>query len=595
MKHNLLTACSCILAIAALGCNSSNGSNGRQTPLNEQVAGVVQPIVQEAGQPEVVDVTLLGNPESINRFPADFGGRQVVPGELLVVPQERGRDKRPAAPVVANTAQYLTVPAGALILYDTTSTWGWLGELYGIAATNLAGHFGAATAKPVKAYVAGEMANFKAVIYVGSTYDEPLPVAFLDDVLKGTTTVVWIADNIWELANRSTTFVSKYGYNPWAFDTKAVAKVTYKGRTLTRDAANAGGLLRLKPFDATKVTTLATAVHSDGTTLPWAVRSLNLTYVTENPFSYISSDDRYLIFCDLLFDALAPTTPVNHRALVRLEDVSPAEDPVAFRAIVDYFAANSVPFSVAVIPLYKDPKGYYNNGKAETITWANAPQMLSAVKYATTKGGTLILHGYTHQFGTQKNPYSGVTADDFEFFLAHVDAKTNGVIYDGAVPGDSAAWATARVNSGLAAMATAGLPAPTIFEYPHYAGSPTDSKAIHTLFATAYHRGLYFGGDLGLTAPNLAHMVGVFYPYTVKDIYGWKVLPESLGCYEPDAQNNNPPRLAANIVATAQNNLVIRDNVASFYFHPYNPLSQLKAIVTGVKAAGYTFVSAGSL
>ena len=598
MRKQFLVVCCVALGVALVGCVTSGSPTARAAPASEQVGlqeAVQQGTGESAAQSGPIAVTLLGDSAraSINRFPADFGGRIVTPGQLVPVPQQRGEDNRPAE--TALKTQYLTVPAGALVLYDTTSTWGWLGELYGIAAVNLASHFGPTTAKPVMTYKAGEMANYKAVIYVGSTYDEPLPVAFLDDTLAGTVPVVWIADNIWQLANRSSTFVTKYGYNPWAFDTTSVAKVTYKGRTLTRDATNGSGILQLNPFTASKVTTLATAVRANGTTFPWAVRSLNLTYIAENPFSYISSDDRYLIYCDLLFDALAPTTPTRHRALVRLEDISPADDPVAFRASVDYLASASVPFSIALIPLYTDPKGYYNNGKAETIKWTNSPSMLSAVKYALTKGGTLVLHGYTHQYGAQKNPYSGVTADDFEFFIAHVDAATDNVIYDGAVPNDSSTWALARITSGQTAITAAGLPQPTVFEYPHYAGSPTDSRAIKTKFATAYHRGLYFSGDLGFTVSNLKNMVGVFYPYTVTDIYGWKILPENLGSYEPDASNNNPPRLAANIIATAQNNLVIRDGVASFYFHTYNPVSQLKAIVTGVKAAGYTFVAASSL
>ena len=31
------------------------------------------------------------------------------------------------------------------------------------------------------------------------------------------------------------------------------------------------------------------------------------------------------------------------------------------------------------------------------------------------------MHGYTHQLTAQLNPYNGVSADDFEFYRAHVD------------------------------------------------------------------------------------------------------------------------------------------------------------------------------
>ncbi len=583
--------------VAAAGCATYEAPNADQNhgvtaPPEATALGATAAATQ--GAP--VAVTVLGNHDqtSVNPFPADLERAPLANnGQHRLVPQERGMDTRPAE---AETAlEFATAPSGTLVLYDSTGPYGWLGELYGIAGVTLANHFGTTASKPVANYVKGDLAKYKAVMYIGSTYNEPIPVAFLDDVLATTIPVIWIYDNIWQLANRSTTFVTKYGYNPWAFDVSSISTVTYRGTALTRDPTNGAGIMQFSPFDATKVTTLATATRADGTTLPWAVRSSNLTYVGEVPFAYIDFNDRYLAFCDLLFDALAPTTVTQHRALVRLEDVSPAEDPVAFKAIVDYLYSQAVPFSVAIIPLYTDPLGAYNNGVAQTIKWTDVPKMVTAIKYATSHGGTLVMHGCTHQFGSQKNPYSGVTADDFEFYTAHVDATTNNVIYDGPVPNDTSTWAVGRINSGLAALKAAGFTTPTIFEYPHYAGSSVDSKAIRGLLATAYHRGLFYGGDLGINAPNTQHTIGLFYPYTVTDVYGWKVKPENLGNYEPLPYNNHPARLPADLIATAQKNLVIRDGVASFFFHPYYPLTQLQAIVTGVKAAGYKFVAATAL
>jgi hypothetical protein len=73
-----------------------------------------------------------------------------------------------------------------LVLYDTTGQWGWLGELYAIMPANLASHFGSWTAMPVASYKTGHLKQYTAAIYVGSTYDEPLPTAFLDDVYATT-------------------------------------------------------------------------------------------------------------------------------------------------------------------------------------------------------------------------------------------------------------------------------------------------------------------------------------------------------------------------------------------------------------------------
>ena len=72
------------------------------------------------------------------------------------------------------------MPGGTLVVYDTTSAYGWLGELYATGADNLAGHFGAVTAEPIVNYTAGQLNSYNAVVYIGSTYDEPIPTAFLD-------------------------------------------------------------------------------------------------------------------------------------------------------------------------------------------------------------------------------------------------------------------------------------------------------------------------------------------------------------------------------------------------------------------------------
>jgi hypothetical protein len=59
--------------------------------------------------------------------------------------------------------------------------------------------------------------------------------------------------------------------------------------------------------------------------------------------------------------------------------------------------------------------------------------------------------------------------------------------------------------------------------------------------------------------------------------------------------NNNPPRLPADIIHNAQVNLAVTQGVASFFYDPNEPLSNLQQIVTGIKALGYTFVSPTSL
>lgn len=494
--------------------------------------------------------------------------------------------------------------ADTLVLYDTSGAYGYLGELYATQTANLVSRFGTWKAKPVAQYTAGELRSYRAAIYIGSTYDEPLPAAFLDDVLGGATPVLWMYDNIWQLSRRQAGFVAKYGWADSIFDYDQITTVRYKGQDLTRHPQNAGGIMTYSTFDPAVVKTVAEAVKADGTTIPWAVKSQNLTYMGELPFPYMTERDRYLIFADMLFDLLAPQTQERHRALVRIEDVGPDADPNALRAIADYLYSEGVPFSVATYTVYKDPVGSYNGGVAEEVRLSERPEVVQALKYMVSKGGTLLMHGYTHQYGEAgnpllKNPYNGASGDDFEFFLAHVDEE-NYVRYDGPVPEDSTKWALSRVDAATREYKAAGLAVPTIFEFPHYAGSAVDYKAIATRFSTRYERGLYFSGVLSGGTVDHSKMVGQFFPYPVKDVYGTKVLPENIGDYSPQEYNNHPARFPADLVENARANLVVRDGFASFFYHPFLASSEgnvdsLKEIVSGVKNLGYTFVPATSL
>ena len=100
----------------------------------------------------------------------------------------------------------------ALVLYDTTGPWGPLGGTYVTELVKLTGHLGAWVAHPVTGYVPGEVNRYAGVVYLGSTYDEPIPPAFLDDVLSARVPVLWAGDNIWQLAARTAGFAHRYGY-----------------------------------------------------------------------------------------------------------------------------------------------------------------------------------------------------------------------------------------------------------------------------------------------------------------------------------------------------------------------------------------------
>jgi uncharacterized protein YdaL len=488
---------------------------------------------------------------------------------------------RASAPAVA--------PLPTLVLYDGAGTSRLAGDLFATWAGTLASHFGPWTAKPLSRYEAGELHRYRAAVYLGTDPRAVPPEAFLDDVAADRTPVLWMLGDIRRLGARAPARAAALGWRAGPIEATRPVAVEYRGERLRRNPADAGIVRGMIVSAGRSAQVLARAVRRDGSTFPWAVRAGKLLYVAENPFTYPEEGGRWLAAADLLFELLEPARAERHRALVRLEDVSPATPPASIRAFADALHALGVPFSIALVPVFEDPLGVWlRDGVARRLTLRDRPEVISALRYALDRGGTLVLHGYTHQYAATRNPYNGQSGSDYEFWRAHL-APDGSVVMDGPPAEDSAAWAADRVRRGLEEVAAAGLPAPVAFEYPHYAGSAEASRGIARVLPVAYHRGLYFPGLIS-DAADLTRPFEQPAPYVVKDVYGFTVLPENCAFYSPSAP---PPRRRSgeDLVANARAARVVRDGFASFFFHPTFTPGELEPIVRGIQAAGYRFVS----
>ncbi|OKK04988.1 hypothetical protein AMK26_15320 [Streptomyces sp. CB03234] len=485
-----------------------------------------------------------------------------------------------------------------MVLYDGAGGAGadWAAQLTAQQAANLASHFGPWTVKPVADYEAGEARQHSALLYFGSSRDSRIPASFLDDVLTSRVPVLWADENLDQLAEHTPwLWRSRYAFRATDPGVSGVNRVDYRGTTLTRETPPGDrGIRTVRVDDPGKAKVLAQAQRPDGSRTPWAVRAANLWYVGESPFDYTSATDRYLAFSDLLGDVLAPAAPVTpameeRQALVRLEDIGPNADPDQLRDIGTCLHQAGVPFSFGVLPIYIDPHGKANQGEPTSFTLKDRPEVVEALRFLIDHGGTMIMHGVTHQLGALKNPYHGISGEDFEFFLAHQDSRKF-VIPDGLVPGTSRQWALDRIDRGLAEFGAAGLPRPQIWEFPHYAAGPLDYEAVGQRFAYRYDNTMNYASSVQGGFPDGNKRADQFYPYGVRDIYGSAVIPESLGNVESTGHNARPPRGPEDIIDAARRTLVVRDGVASFFYHPPLGVDRLHEIVRGIRDLGYEFV-----
>lgn len=525
----------------------------------------------------------------------------------------------------ASAARPTALPT-VLVLYDTAGPYGYIGEAYAIMLRNLLGHFNVTpVALPVAQYDTVRNDARVQTFYLGSTYEEASYYApgsagalsyahFSQDVATGMP-AVWIGYNLWHLAwgwdpAWGSSFPATFGFTFDGLTDRQFNRVEYKGVVLDKAVLRhlnpggdttgcstepATGFYDCSPWaaqttivDATRATAAAATTSTvSGARTPYVMRGGSLWFVADMPFSYISEEDRYLVIADLLHDMLGMPGVASKRALVRFEDVNATDDPAAIQAASSVASGLGMPISIATIPVYVDPTGFYNGGTPQRVPISGSAvgRLLANMQGA---GASIVQHGTTHQWDGGSNPFNGVTGDDFEFYRV-TEQPDHALTFVGPVPGDSTRWAKDRINAGKSELKRAGLTA-FAWEPPHYLASETDRRAIDAIYPVYYGRAAYFpsSGPAG-------RIVGQFFPYVVRDIYGETVIPENLGDISPTEWNGYPASLPEDLLRHARALSVVRDGIASFFFHPYLDPSFLDQTLRGLRSLGYTFIRACSL
>lgn len=531
-----------------------------------------------------------------------------------------------------------------LVLYDapTGQAYEKLGRAYAIMLANLLGRWDAKIVlQPVQGYQAGMVESHQATFYLGSHYDNPLPDALLRDATQTSRTIVWFRYNLWQLARLPNfDFATRFGFrwlglrglqgDPAAATPDFFDTVQYRGQALRKYYAfdAVGQRVFADPdiglteaVDPARAQVLARIDNpAANASAPYVLRSGNFWYVADMPFSYIGPRDRYLAIADLLRDMLGVTAAVASppRALVRLEDVSAMTESAHLGTLARVMqgwqspstgVAQPIPFSVALISRYRDPLGIYNGGTAVDIRLRQATALRAALNDALARGGRLVMHGWTHQYSTMRNPWSAVSGDDFEFW----DTVGNQPL-----PRDQLRDWRSYFDSAIKELTGSGYTA-FAFETPHYQASPRAYRVSAERFAIAYERAVYYTAEtprLNITTPDRDFAVGQFFPYPLaRDFYGRKVLPENLGNIEYDISAIDPSSyiqygwedLATNAAVLRS---VVRDGVASFFFHPFwlgrfvrpdgsaysiDGLGDFNRLLGAIDALGYRFVDPSAL
>ncbi len=438
--------------------------------------------------------------------------------------------------------------ANVLVVYDGPRG---ASEAFKTARTieGLLGHFRTAppVLLPLGEYAPGAALEADFVFVTFEEDPEDLPPAFLRDLAATRAVVTWLGLHAGQLAQAAP---GRWSFRAEEWEERPDWTISYKDEDFPKEDA---GLTPLRLDPERPAAVLATVRDATGRTLPYAVHDDNLWLFADSPFSYAMEGGRYLVFADLLHDILGQDHPAARRALVRIEDVNAWSDPGALESIGSFLRGRRVPFQVAVIPISIDP------GEQAQATLSEAPAVVRALRGMVERGGSVVLHGVTHQS-------RGVSGDDYEFWddIAGVP-----------IPHESADWVDQRLRRGLNECFRNGL-YPLAWETPHYSASQDDYKAFARYFGVLYDR---------VMAAELSGTQQLFpYPCRLPGVDAL-VVPENCGYVEVEKPDPGP------VLAAARRTRVVRDAVASFFFHPFVPRKHLRAIVDGMRGQGWEFVS----
>ncbi|KEK22368.1 DUF2334 domain-containing protein [Bacillus gaemokensis] len=374
--------------------------------------------------------------------------------------------------------------------------------------------------------------------------------------------LLFLGQNVEQLPNRFS-FITHQG------DQIRIHAIQYPNRKLKNDFNEDRLIQKIE----TTGESLAYAMSSDHT-YPFIVKQNNSYYVaTSQLFDWPSHYVGEMLFS---FFEQQPETKKS-RAYIRLEDIHPASNSKQLQEIAELLKKRNIPYMVAVIPVYTDPS------TKKTIHLVDKPELVNVLRFMQTNGGSIVMHGYTHQF------YDSETGEGFEFWdiktdqpirqPKHEQSKTkadfksteayNQYVKNGKDFEET--YIKDHIEDGIKELVDAKL-YPLAFEAPHYAMSQKGYEILSHYFST-------YVGQLQLSDSTWKTMHTTAFTSKPSFLHGMKVFPETVGFIEA-----NQPHAASEIKERSLSFSKLSDGIIGAFYHPYLGVKPFKELLNELES-----------
>ncbi|MGF0553681.1 DUF2334 domain-containing protein [Clostridioides difficile] len=355
-------------------------------------------------------------------------------------------------------------------------------------------------------------------------------------------TICWLGYGIENLLEHK-----KYNLD-YVGKTNNIVSVNYRGKSYNLDEHYVFNIVESKDTSNKVIGSINDTLNK----YPYIINDKNLFYVSKLDLDGVL----FYIFCDSLNDIFNIKTFDKGRIFVRIEDVHAFREPKNLVEIADYLSSKNIPFTIALIPAYVNPKNH------KVITLSESPEIVKAIKYMQDKGGTVILHGYTHQYKKEE-----VSGEGYEFWDGKKDEplKENMKIF-----------VKDRVLNGLRVCIENGI-YPLAFEAPHYAMESEGYKELKKYFST--YMGQHQNNDKKFSTNT--------YPYIIRDTEEFNIfIPENLGYIDPEDKFT-----FQNIKENLDELSIVRGFSGGFFFHSYLNIEYLKNTIEYLEKQNIEFMN----
>ncbi|CAM4374936.1 DUF2334 domain-containing protein [Paenibacillus tarimensis] len=257
---------------------------------------------------------------------------------------------------------------------------------------------------------------------------------------------------------------------------------------------------------------------------------------------------------------------------LRLEDIHPKTEHKKVMEIAKYLKSKNIPYMLSVIPVYTNPE------TLKEIHLEDSPRLVKALRYAQDNGGSIVLHGYRHQYRNSE------TGEGFEYWDAEHDHPITQAAHEqsyGRNDFDTEEAYEAYLKKGQAfeeryvkETLEKGVQElidlklyPLAFEAPHYAMSSTGYATVAKHFST-------YVGQIQLSDLTWTSNYAPIYESYPSYLKGMRLLPETIGYVESGDQNGVDAMMEK--AAIYEN---YTDSYIAGFYHPYLGFDLLQSLV----------------